>query len=321
MLKKQKPIKDLKIGDMVSDIFVVKFKKPIESYKNGYKFELRLGDASMEIMLKYWGSKNEKEVRALYDSIKEDDVVFVKGKVVEFNNNLEISANAPDTIKVCSPEEYHVDDFVRVSKNNVDKMYADVLALVDSVKNVEIKEILAAFFIEDKDFINDFKKSPAAMYRHHAWIGGLLEHSLNVVHISLTVQGMHPSLDRDLLVAGALLHDIGKIREFKVTTNIKTATEGMLIGHISIGAEILHKKLENLNISKNMEMKLIHIILSHHGKNEYGSPKVPSFPEALVIYYADELDAKTHTMLEAKETAHTEDEYVFTKDFGNIYLR
>jgi 3'-5' exoribonuclease len=150
---------------------------------------------------------------------------------------------------------------------------------------------------------------------------GLLEHTLTVTNIAMDLFKHHPKLDKDLLIAGALLHDIGKIKEFEVKSSIKVSIEGQLIGHIIIGAQMLNEKLKELKVSKDCCLKLNHILISHHGNLEYGSPKKPAFPEALVIYYADELDSKTIAIIEAKETAQTEDAFIHTADFGNVYLK
>jgi len=132
---------------------------------------------------------------------------------------------------------------------------------------------------------------------------------------------MYPKLDRDLVVTGAVLHDIGKIREFDISTNIKTSTEGMLVGHVSIGLEMFYSRTKGLSVPEDMLLKIRHIILSHHGELEYGSPKTPSFPEAMLVHYADSLDAAITQMLDHRENPGTEDDYVYTKDFGNIYLK
>jgi len=317
-IRKRQFIKDLKKDDIVSDIFVVKFKKPIEPYKNGYKFELRLGDSSKEIMYKYWGPPEEAKVKLLYGTISSDDVVLVQGRVNEWGNQLEISANENHIIRILSEDEYDIRDFVRETSKPIEIMFQDLLGYIDSIKNKELQKLLEYFFT-DAHFVKRFKESPAAMYIHHGWVGGLLEHTLSVARLCEDILKIHDGMDRDLLIAGALLHDIGKIEEFKVTTNIKVTTKGMLLGHVTIGMEMLMKAMDKLETPEQLRLKILHIIMTHMG--EYGSNKVPAFPEALAIFHADQLDAKVLQMREIKETAQTEDDYFYHKDFGNVYLK
>lgn len=318
IIRKKQFIKDFKKDQIVNDIFVVKFRKPVEPYKNGYKFELRLGDSSREIMYKYWGPSEEAKVKFLYDMIKQDDVVLVQGRVNEWKDQLELSANEENTIKVLSKNEYNASDFVKISSKPVEEMFKELMNYVEKVENKELKKLLLYFFNDEK-FAKRFRESPAAMYIHHGWIGGLLEHTLSVAKLCEDIFKIHDGMDKDLLITGAILHDIGKLEEFEVTTNIKVSTKGMLLGHVTIGIEMLMRAMDQLKTPEELRLKMIHIIITHMG--EYGSNKLPSFPEALTIYYADELDAKVLQMREIKETAQTEDDYFYHKNFGNVYLR
>jgi 3'-5' exoribonuclease len=313
-------LKNLKPNESVDGRFVVKFKKPVQPYAKGYRFELRIGDTSREVMLKYWGGKEEKAVKELYDSIKKDDVVFVKGVSAEYHNDIEISINETGQLRVCQPGEYDPKEFVPVTERDIGEMLKKIQAKIDSVKNQDLKKVLKAFFA-DKGFVDAFKKSPAAMYKHHGRVGGLLEHTLDVTEICDDIVKYHPELDRDLVITGAIIHDIGKIKEFDVTTNIKTSTEGMLIGHITTGLEMFHDKTRDLDVPKDLKTKLKHMIISHHGQADFGSPKPPAFPEAMIVHLIDYLDSTLEQMITHRETAETEDDYFYTKDFGNIYLR
>ena len=318
MYTKKQYVKDLKKEDLVNDIFVVKFKKPVEQYKNGYKFELRIGDSSKEIMYKYWGPDNEGAVKTLYESINKDDVVLVQGRMNEWNEKLEISANDRNTIQILKEGEYDVKDFIKKSEKDPEEMWNELNGFIESVQDLELKKVIDHFF-KDEKFVSDFKISPAAMYIHHGWIHGLMEHTLSVVKSVDFLQKVHPSLDRDLMIAGALFHDMGKLKEFNMKTSIRVTTEGMLIGHVTIAAEMLNKAMEELNTPENIKMKLIHVVLTHMG--EYGSSKKPSIPEALAVFYADQTDAQMTHMIDLKKEAQTEDDYIYNKDFGNIYLK
>jgi len=318
MHTKKQYVKDLKKEDLVNDIFVVKFKKPVEQYKNGYKFEIRLGDSSKEIMYKYWGPDNEAAVKALYDSINKDDVVLVQGRMNEWNERLEISANDRNTIQILKEGEYDVKDFIKKSEKDPEEMWNELSGFIESVQNPELKKVVDHFF-KDEKFASDFKISPAAMYIHHGWIHGLMEHTLSVVKTVDFMHKIHPSLDRDLMIVGALFHDMGKLKEFNMKTSIRVSTEGMLIGHVTIAAEMLNKAMEELGTPEELKMKVVHIVLTHMG--EYGSSKKPSIPEALAVFYADQTDAQMTHMIDLKKEAQTDDDYIYNKDFGNIYLK
>jgi 3'-5' exoribonuclease len=313
-------IKDLKPYENVEAKFVVKFKKPVQEYAKGYSFQLRIGDSTGETMLKYWGSQNKEEVEKLYNSIKKDDVIFVKGTTSVYKERVEINVDKEGFIKVLSPEEYDVKEFIKVTEKDIENMFKELVAFANSVKDKNLKKILD-IFINDFDFIKAFKNHPAAMYKHHGWIGGLLEHTLNVTKICDFLAKIHPDIDRDLVVTGAILHDIGKIKELEMKTSIKTSKEGMLLGHTVLGFNEVSKRLDKVDVPEDLKLKLIHIIISHHGKIEYGTPKEPAFPEALAVYFADDMDAKLTEMITHKKTAETEDDYVYNPDFGLIYLK
>ncbi len=317
---KKTKVKDLQAGQLVQDIFFVKFKKPIESYKNGYKFELKVGDDSGEIMLKYWGSPDENAVRTLFESLQPEDVIFVSGKVNVYNEKREVSLNAGQTITVLSPDEYEQGEFVKKSPYDIEVMSAELNQFIESITDVHIKKVLSLFF-EDAGFVSAFKHAPAAMYLHHGWVGGLLEHVVSIVKLCDNICQTYPSLQRDLLICGAILHDIGKIQELKVTNHISVTEEGNLLGHLFMGASLVHEKIKNLDIPDEYKLKIVHMIVSHHGKFENGSPKMPAFPEALALAYIDEFDARLHMMMQAKESAQTHDDFVYTKEFGNVYLK
>jgi 3'-5' exoribonuclease len=316
-------IDELEDGSRVNSSFAVKYKKPPTKYKKGKKgswFEIRCSDKTGEITARYWG-RDVHLTKELYDSFNKDDVVYVRGKAESYGERLQISIDEESGgIRKLSPSEYSLEDFVKKSERDIDEMFDQLKEIIGGM-NHPFKDLLFKFF-DDDSFANKFKVAPAAMHRHQNHIGGLLEHSLNVAKICDRIWEVHPNLDRDLLLTGAILHDIGKIKEFKVTTSIDVSTRGMLEGHIILGVEMLKEKIGEINdFPDNLKLKLSHIILSHHGKKEYGSPKEPQFPEAIAIYYADEMDAKVDYSLRLKKEAKTEDEWIWKKDFGHIYLK
>jgi len=318
MYQKKIEIINLKPETIIEDIFVIKYKKPVDKYSRGWKFELRLGDQTGEINGKFWGSEEREEVEKMYNSIRKDSVVFIKGKVSMYKNQKEITIYE---MKPLEDEDYPKYAFIGRSNRAIKDMYKELLEKINSIKDEDIKKLLENIFIEDDYIREKFKTSPAAIFKHHNYIGGLLEHTLEVVKILETLIEIHPELDRDLTIAGGILHDIGKIESFVVTNNISITKYERIEGHITIGISILSKKMDEMKFPKDKRLKLIHIILSHHGEKEYGSPKTPMFPEALAVHYADLADSKLKDMISFIENARTEDDFIYSKDFGNIYLK
>ncbi|MCD6590320.1 HD domain-containing protein [Candidatus Woesearchaeota archaeon] len=317
MYKKNKKIIDLVDGEEVRDIFVVKFKKPIQKYTNGYRFDLRIGDSSREIMLKYWGSDNLEEVQKLYDTIDKDSVIYVEGVARIYRNQLEINATI---IKPLSNDEYDPEAFIEKSPRSREELLQELKEFVGMIRDEKLKLLVEELLLSDSEIAKRFTEWPAAMYKHHNYKHGLLEHSLNVAKIAMNIADIH-ELDSDLIIVGSLLHDIGKIYEFEMTNNIRHTRLGQLVGHVTLGAEIVSRAMDRLDIDENIKLKILHIVLSHHGSLEYGSPKEPMFPEALAVYLADLMDSQIFQMRKKKLEAMTEDDFLYTKDFGNIYLR
>jgi 3'-5' exoribonuclease len=313
-------IKDLKIGEKVDSLFSVKYKHPIKEYTNGLMFLMGVADKTGEIEVTYWGNFDKTIAEKIHKSFSENDVIRIKGNVGEYKKKTKIDVNEPDG-KIEITKEYDLEDFIPITDKNIEEMYEELKKYINSINDKNLKSLLNQFF-EDEIFIKIFKKCPGAMYMHHGYIGGLLEHSLNVVKLCDTIFRLYPALDYDLLITGAILHDIGKTKEFEVKTNIQETEDGMLRGHIVIGEEMILEKINKIpEFPKILKMKILHTILSHHGNLEYGSPRTPQFPEAAAIYYADEFDSKVIQYIKLKEEANTDDFHIYTKRFGQLYIR
>ncbi|MFH1364239.1 MAG: HD domain-containing protein [Candidatus Aenigmatarchaeota archaeon] len=325
MYSKKRPIGELKEGERVDDIFVVKIKKVMKPYVKGFMFNLILSDASgKSAEYSYWGEKDEAKVREIYDRVREDDVVLVAGYFNTFNNKPIISTNPPDVIRVLNKDEYNPAEFIKPPKRPLDEMVGELKGHINNVQNPQIKRVLERIFIEDAKFLDRFKKHPGAIEIHHNWTGGLLQHTLEMARYCEVSKDMFPGLDRDLLIAGVLLHDIGKIHEIDVTTRIKGTVKGQLKGHIPMGFNMLSNVMEELNTDEEIRNKLLHIVLSHHGSNEFGSPKEPMFSEAVAVYYADEMSSKLSSIIEFinEEKANTENDFMYhRRQKRNIYLK
>ncbi|MEM2944211.1 MAG: HD domain-containing protein [Methanomassiliicoccales archaeon] len=320
---KKRFIKNLVAGEEIDELFSIKYKKPPRKYARGYMFELRICDKTGQINAKYWGGADEESVQRLYESLKEGDVIRIKGTVAEYNNVLEIgvSADKGHSINLIPDGEYNVRDFVAVSDKDLDQMISSLNAMIRKVDNVHLRSLLVHFF-SDESFVEKFKHSPASMSIHGFWIGGLLEHTLRVTQLCEFLSRLFPTLDRDLLIAGAILHDVGKIEEYTISTSIEETDDGMFRGHLVIGEEMISRACDSITeFPRSLKLKICHIILSHHGKPEFGSPKIPVFPEAVAVSLADDVECKIEQYLRAREEASTDNDWFWSKRLGSVYLR
>ena len=320
---KKQLINELKIGELEEDIFVVQNKKTISPYKNkeGYYFVLVLSDSSGKyIEYKYWGGEDADKTKDLFQSIKPDSVILINGKIKDYNGKLEINADIKHNIRVLSPEEYEA-EFIMGSKKDPEQMHTALISKINSIQNEQLKKFLLNLF--EHELKDKFKKHPGAMMIHHNWLGGLLEHTLEVIEYCETSIKLNPELDKDLLLAGAILHDIGKIEELKLGSRIKISRKGYFLGHLALGMIFVSEKLQNSGLDELLKEKLLHLSASNHGKLEFGSPKEPIIPEALVLYYADEISSKVPELIEfIKENQDTGDDFAFNyRKKANIFLK
>ncbi len=186
------------------------------------------------------------------------------------------------------------------SKENLDELMSRIFSKINSIENYHLKNLLRNFF-DDQEFAEKFKRAPAATKVHQPYIGGLVEHTLNVVEICETICHIYQELNRDFLITMAILHDIGKIREYAYHKVIEHTDEGKLLGHIVISLEMIDQKIRSMdNFPKDLKLMVKHTLLSHHGHFEFGSPKLPSILAAIALYYADEMDAKVSGFINIK---------------------
>jgi 3'-5' exoribonuclease len=313
----------LKPGEKVDSYFSVNYKKPVTDYKYGAMFEFRVADRSGQVTVKYWGGQDKAAVERVQDSFAREDIVRVVGEAAEYRGLLEISVSEKNGghVERLSEGEYDLGELIK-SYQNIDEMRARLQALVGSVKDEDLGRLLDAFF-SDPEFLKAFSAAPASIQLHSAAVGGLLHHTLNVAELALRACELHEELERDLVLAGALLHDIGKVQSFKVTSNINQTEEGNLLGHITLGDQELVRRLSGLKDFPSLTAsKMRHILLAHHGRKEWGSPVDPMFPEALLVHEADDLDAKLENMITKREEAVTEDDWIWDQRHGRlIYLK
>jgi len=321
--KKIQFIEELKEGETVNDLFSVKHKNAPRGYKKGTFFDLVLTDKTGQINVKFWGGDNKERVKRLYDSFATGDVVQLRsGSVERYNDRLQISINEKTGgIRRCNTQEYDESDFIAaLSEEEIKRLFESLQTYIETISNPSLKALLQSFF-EDEDFVRDYTHTPSAMSHHHNVIGGNLQHSLGVVKLSYTIAEYYTDLDRDLLITGAILHDIGKIKSYKTTTTIGRTDIGNFFGHIVVGSQWIQDKISGLrkkdvSFDEILELKLCHMILSHHGRLEYGSPKLPAFPEAAALYQADLMDSQVKNFLQKieKEKNDVDEHWSFMYD-------
>ncbi len=289
-------IKDLKEGDRVFDIYLCKHKQAAVT-KNGKPYEnVILQDKTGTIDAKVWEPNNPGI--GDYDAL---DYIEVYGEVSSFQGALQVSVKR---IRVCGEGEYNPADYLPVSQKNIGEMYTELLAIISSIKNTYLKQLLEAFFKEE-DFKKKFCNSSAAKTVHHGFVGGLLEHTLSVTKLCDYYCTMYPILKRDLLLTAAMCHDIGKIKEISSFPENDYTDDGQLLGHIVMGSMMIGEKAGQIaGFPHGLLAQVQHCILAHHGKYEYGSPKIPAIIEAVALNYADDTDAKLETFKEILENSN-----------------
>ena len=291
-----KYIKDLKEGDRIFDIYLCKHKQAAVT-KNGKAYEnVILQDKTGIIDAKVWEPNNPGI--GDYDTL---DYIEVYGDVNSFQGALQVSVKR---IRTCSEGEYDPTDYLPVSSRSIDTMYEELLGFIKSIQNQYLKKLLEAFFVKDQAFVKAFRTSSAAKTVHHGFVGGLLEHTLGVTNLCDYYCKAYPILKRDLLLTAAMCHDIGKTKEISPFPENDYTDDGQLLGHIVIGAQMVAEKAAQIEgFPHGLLTEVQHCILSHHGKYEFGSPKIPAIIEALALNYADDTDAKMETFKEILENA------------------
>jgi 3'-5' exoribonuclease len=274
----------LQAGQAVDDVFIVQDKQ-LGHKRNGEPFlTFHLTDRTGEIKAVVW-----ENVEAVKGQLSTGDYARVQGTVGTYGGSPQVVVQR---IEASDPRKLDVKDFLPSTDRDIDQMFRRLRELTRTVGNEHLSKLLAAFF-EDEEFVASFKKAPAAKKMHHAYLGGLLEHTLSIARLIEAISGHYKGIDRDLLMAGGLLHDIGKIHELSYETHIEYSDTGRLLSHIVIGTEMLEKKLQGIEgFPEELALLLKHMIVSHHGTREFGSPEPPMTLEAVVLYYLDDLDAK-----------------------------
>jgi len=282
----RKFISELNGGATIDEVFLVQ-NKDLRTTKNGSLYiQAQLSDRTGMIDARMWDAS-----APFFESLGDDTFLKIKGRTEIYQNKIQLIVKQ---ISKTSQDDIKLEDYLPGTEQDVDKMFAELKQIASSIKQPHLKSLLDLFF-NDKDFCKGFCSAPAAVQYHHAFLGGLLEHTLSVAKLGDTIAPLYPELNRDLLICGIMLHDIGKISELCYEKNFHYSDEGQLIGHLISGVLMVEEKAKQIEGFPKTLLDLIrHLILSHHGEYEWGSPKLPMTLEALTLHYLDNIDAKIH---------------------------
>ena len=285
-------VQQLGDGDMLDEVFLVTDKQ-LRANRNGNLYlQVELRDRTGSISARLWNAGEH-----IFRSFENADFVLARGKVQLFQGSLQVILNH---IERTETEKIDLADFLPHTEEDVGKLLEKMRVILLRLGNLHLRGLAECFLIDD-DFMHAFTQVPAGVRNHHAYIGGLLEHVVTLLDGAERILPLYPTLDRDTVLMGIFLHDIGKVRELSYKRAFAYTDEGQLVGHLVIGVEMLNEKAAKVSdltgepFPSELLLRLKHMILSHHGTYEFGSPKLPMTPEAIFLNCLDNLDAKVHS--------------------------
>ena len=306
-------IKEIKEDEQVRGLYLVKVKRTGSTKKGDPYLSVTLADRTGEVEARVW-----ERVSELSPLFREGDIIEVEGYASFYRDQVQLTLTSLQVAREISDPTL----FLEATSKDVSKMLASLREVLKGIKNASMKSLLEKF-LSDRDFMVLFRKAPAAKNFHHSYIGGLLEHTLSVCQMAKSVADHYPELDRDLLITGAFLHDLGKVKELKFEPQIDYSDEGRLVGHLSLGVTMVDEKLAGLkDFPDEIAIRLKHLILSHHGEYAFGSPKRPKFLEAFALHLIDDLDAKMNGLSRFMEKDRQEGAWTdFSRLFDRYFLK
>ncbi len=292
-------IAELQAGERLEDeVFLIRSKDLRTTSQGSLYIHAVLVDRTGQLVARAWQATEE-----MFRQMPEGGFLRFKGRAENYKGNLQFII---DGMKPAEPGSYNLADFMAVTKGDVPKMWSRVTAILKGIKHPDLRALVEEF-LNDEDLMNGFRRAPAAANLHHAYIGGLLEHTLSLLELALVVIPRYPQLSVDLVLAGMFLHDLGKVKELSYETALGYTDDGQLLGHIVQAVLWIERKAEAVAAKTGkpfpdpLRWALQHIVLSHHGQYEFGSPKLPAIPEAVAVHYLDNFDAKVNLFLAAIE--------------------
>ena len=287
----KKFVNELADGEAIDEIFLAS-EKQLRPNRNGDLYlQLRISDKTGSITAMMWNAKQRQ-----YDGFNNGDYVRIQGTAQLYNGGMQVIAKGVEREESTKVDEA---EFLTLTDVAVEKMVGRVSEMMRGLSNVHLRN-LAECFLVDEELMQKIRSAPAGIKNHHAYRGGLLEHVLSLMEICLLVGPSYKGVDPDLLVIGAFIHDIGKVEELTYQPDLGYSDSGQMIGHIIQGIQILDRKIEECgrqfddSIPVEIANHLRHMIASHHGQYEFGSPKLPMTLEAIVLHHLDNLDSKVH---------------------------
>src|SRR5712692_4988459 len=273
---------------VITSSFVV-VSKQVKPKKTGEPYlALTLGDRTGQIEAKMWDNVEE-----FIDVFEQDDFLKIKGLINKYKNRFQLTIHK---LRRMQDAEVDFSDYLPKTSKDIDELWQTLTAFVGTFENQHLKS-LVELFLADPEIVERYRIAPAAKSLHHAYIGGLLDHVVSLFRSCDLLCRNYPQVNRDLLLTGAFLHAVGKIHELTYNRSFSYSTRGQLLGHMIIELEMLQTKLDLLpGFPADLKTLLEHLIISHHGQYEFGSPKLPMFPEALMLHYLDDLDSKMEAM-------------------------
>jgi len=306
-------IEEYKEGNKFFGIYLCKSKQILKTKAGKTYYSLLLQDKTGIIDAKVWELNNG------IDDFDSMDFIMTDGMVTSFQGSRQVNVSR---IRKAQEGEYDPAEYIPASKYNREEMYQELKKVVMTITEPHLRKLSEKYFIEDSAFIAEFKQHSAAKSVHHAFVGGLLQHTLAVTKICDFVAACYPVINRDLLITAALFHDIGKIWEISEFPANEYTDDGQLLGHIFLGAELIGKEAELIpGFPKTLAAELRHCILAHHGELEFGSPKKPALAEALALAYADNMDAKLEMVTEVYDKAEPTLEWLGFNRYVDSNLR
>ena len=283
-------VRDIKAGDEINDAFAL-VEKTLGQKKDGKPYlTVLLSDNTGRVNGVVWD-----RVEEIASETTAGEVVHVNGGVSEYRGELQVVIKKMTLVPL---EDVNPSDFLPATNHNIDSMFERLVRMTESLKTDYLRTLLDSFW-NDSDFVRKFKTAPAAKKMHHAYIGGLLEHTLSMALLVERIAGHYSGIDMELLLAGVILHDIGKIQEFDYQFSIDYSDEGRLLSHIIIAIQLVDEKLKQVDQFPLEKARLLkHMIISHHGTREFGSPEPPKTLEAVLLNYIDEIDSKVNGIRE-----------------------
>jgi len=307
-------IKDLTADQSITTFFLV-HEKEIRNTTGGKPYlRMELGDRSGTVEARMW---EQFEVPA--KNVSRDDVVKVQARVEIYRNRPQLALHQ---FRLARPEEIDLADYLPHTRYDVKELYSQLLGHVEGMKNPWLKQLVARI-LNDPAIATRYKRAPAAKVMHHAYLGGLLEHVVGLCGLAKLVATHYPELDLDLLLTAAMLHDIGKLDELCYERSVAYTTEGQLLGHIVMELETVAKAMDAIGgFPAKLKTVVQHILISHHGQYEFGSPKLPMIREALVFHYLDDMDSKMAAVRAALAIESGEEHWsVYSGALGRKLLR